>query len=692
MKAPLSLLSICWLLPLAAAAADSRPNIIFIFTDDHALRAISAYGDALNETPQIDRIANEGMLFERSYVTNSICGPSRASVLTGMHSHRNGFLRNQGQPPFDSAQTTLQKLMQQAGYQTTLLGKWHLHSTPTGFDHFKILPGQGHYYNPDFILMDGSRTRVEGYATDIVTDLALDWMENGRDRDKPFLLKIQHKAPHRTFTPPLHLLNAYEEGSFPEHPTLFDDYANRSVTLKDNEMEIARHFRWHYDLKVRDFNPDDTLNSPCPEYARMTPEQQAAWDAHFEPLNDKLKEDYAAGRITGKDLTRWKYQRYLANFMGTIASVDENVGRVLDYLDETGLAENTVVVYSSDQGFYLGEHGWYDKRWMFEESFAMPFIIRWPGEIEPGSREQRLIQNIDYAPTFLEMADAEIPERMQGRSLVPLLRGKEDVEWRDALYYTYYDFGEHAVPPHDGVADGRFKLIRFPTTDEWNLMDLEEDPFELRSFHDASSHRDTMERMLDLYHEMRAYYQSSQSAVPVSGPGQEWMQAHNRMRDEARQRGSEAGIVLLGDDTLARWAEREPDFWESHIAPHNPLNFGHPNELTEHTLWRIKGGVWPEAVQPNVALIGLGAANCAAERPAEETVEAIQLLVEDIIDRSPETKVILLPAEGESDAHDGVNRGLASLAAEREDTAFTGDVPSEDRPARLAEWLKAAGL
>ena len=646
--------------PICSFAGTRPPNIVFIFSDDHALKAISAYGNALTETPRIDSIAKEGMMFTRSYCTNSICGPSRASILTGMHSHRNGFMRNSGEP-FDTAQTTFPKLLQQAGYQTALFGKWHLDSTPTGFDEFEILPDQGNYYNPDFILMDGSRVRRQGYVTDLVTDRAFEWLDKRRAADKPFLLMIQHKAPHRTFAPALRHLDLFKDKEVPEPPTLFDDYANRSRSLKENEMEIGRHFKWAYDLKVRDFNPDKSPNNPCPEYQRMNPEQRAAWDAHFEPLNDRLKADYAAGKLDAKALIRWKYQRYVTNYLSTIRSVDENVGRVLDYLDSHGLRENTIVVYSSDQGFYLGEHGWFDKRWMFEESFAMPFIIRWPGVVKPGERSDRLIQNIDYAPTFLEAAGVPIPARMQGRSLIPLLKGNA-TDWREALFYAYYEKGEHHVPPHTGVMNDRYKLIRFPETNEWNLMDRQKDPLELHGYQDDPAYAGVLDNMKKLYEEKRSEYLVSPSTIPQPR-GKPWMDKHQEKSRQAREGAAGNRLVFIGDDLAQGWDLAGKDAWDKLIAPFGALNLGFAGDLTENVLWRIKNGEWPAALQPKVAVVMIGNGGAGERRPAMETATGIKLIVEDIHDRAPDTHIVLL-AVG---PHDAVAEQINRLAADPRD-------------------------
>ncbi|MHC5066733.1 MAG: sulfatase family protein, partial [Planctomycetota bacterium] len=401
--------------------AGSRPNIIFIFSDDHAPHAISAYGSKINATPNIDRLAAEGAIFRASYCGNSICGPSRATVLTGKLSHANGFMRNGNR--FDGDQQTFPKLLQKAGYQTAMIGKWHLGTEPTGFDYWRILPGQGSYYNPDFIDADG-RKRIEGYVTEITTELALDWLREGRDTSKPFLLMCQQKAPHRSWMPGPNELGLYRDVDIPEPPSLFDDYAGRGPAAGQQEMEIDRHMYMFYDLKLEP-TPEESQNLKGPDRSwenplkRMNAEQRAAWDVAYLEENQAFRE----AKLEGEDLIRWKYQRYIKNYLRCVAGVDRSVGQILDYLAESGLEENTIVIYSSDQGFYLGDHGWYDKRWMYEESFAMPLLARWPKHIPSGLEVTQLVQNIDYAPSFLERAGVEVPADMQGRSLLSLLAG-----------------------------------------------------------------------------------------------------------------------------------------------------------------------------------------------------------------------------------------------------------------------------
>lgn len=488
------------------------PNIVFLFSDDHALQSISAYGGRFKDiapTPNIDRIAAKGALFERSYCTNSICGPSRASILTGKHSHLNGF-RNNDTDKFDGSQQTFPKLLRQAGYTTALIGKWHLVTRPTGFDHWEILPGQGNYVHPDFMTMDGKTTRSSGYCTDVITDKALDWLRQQRPKDKPFLLMCQHKAPHRNWVPAPRHYGLFKNVEMPEPPTLFDDYAGRSSLLATQQMTIARHFAWGHDMLLPEKPTDPRfLDMPDGETRRMMPEERKAFFAAYEDENTRLATALKEGTMDEQALTRWKYRRYITNYLRCVRALDENIGRMLDYLEEAGLAENTIVIYSSDQGFYLGEHGWYDKRWIFEESLSMPFLIRWPGVVKPGTRSKAIIQNIDYAPTLLEAAGAAIPEDIQGRSLVPVLRneGRTPDAWRDAVYYAYYGEKTHNVPPHDGIRTSRYKLFRFTGTGEWQLFDLEKDPQEMRSIHADPENAALLEELKGVYQKLRTQYQ-----------------------------------------------------------------------------------------------------------------------------------------------------------------------------------------
>jgi len=461
---------------IPAMAAQKKPNVLFIFSDDHGFQAISAYGHGLNNTPNIDRLAKEGMRFDRCLVPNSICGPSRATVLTGKYNHLNGFYNNSNSR-FDGSQMTFPKEIQKAGYQTAIIGKWHLMTDPTGFDYWHILPGQGVYYNPPMI-DNGKQVKHQGYTTDIITDLALDWLKNKRDKDKPFVMMCQHKAPHREWEPPLRHLNFDHDKKYPEPPTLFDDYSGRGFAEKDQDMMIEKTMN-ERDLK---------LVTP----AQLTPEQKKEWDAYYEPRNEAFRK----ANLTGQDLVRWKFQRYMHDYLATVQAVDDSVGRLLDYLKESGLEKDTIVVYSADQGFYLGEHGWFDKRWIFEESLRTPLLIRWPGVTKPGSVSKDIVSNLDFAETFLDAAGVHVPEEMQGHSLIPILKGKTPADWRKSFYYHYYEYPQpHHVRPHYGVVTDRYKLVHFsvPDVDYWGLCDLKTDPHELLNVIDAPGNAKVVE-------------------------------------------------------------------------------------------------------------------------------------------------------------------------------------------------------
>jgi arylsulfatase A-like enzyme len=446
---------------VGAGAAASRPNIIYIMTDDHASHAMSCYGSRINKTPHLDRIARQGMRFDNCFCTNGICAPCRAVVLTGKHSHVNGLIDNA--VSFDGSQQTFPKLLREVGYQTAIIGKWHLKSDPTGFDYWNILPGQGVYYNPVLIEM-GQKKKHEGYCTDIITDLCLNWLRK-RDAAKPFCLMYHHKAPHRSWEPGPKHLTMYSDVTIPEPDDLFDDYSGRGRAAKEQDMMVAKTLN-ATDLK---------LKPP----AGLTPEQRKLWDAAYGPENEAFEK----ANLQSKDLVRWKYQRYMKDYLRCVASVDDNVGRLLDYLDDAKLADNTIVLYTSDQGFYLGDHGWFDKRFMYEESLRMPFLVRYPAEIQAGSVNKDLVQNLDFAPTFLDYAGVAKPADVQGESIRPLLRGQTPADWRQSIYYHYYEYpAVHSVKRHYGVRTQRHKLIHFYyDIDEWELYDLEKDPGEMRN-------------------------------------------------------------------------------------------------------------------------------------------------------------------------------------------------------------------
>ena len=498
-----------FLLPLILAGCtgskktDTRPNILFILSDDHAYQAISSYGYPIGKlapTPNIDRLANEGMIFNRMFVGNSLCGPSRATIITGKLSHINGFKRNGD--TFDSSQPTFPKMLQAAGYETAVVGKWHLATLPTGFNYWCVLPGQGHYYNPDFIKQSGDTVRMKGYVTNIITNLAIDWLKKRKNKTHPFLLMYQHKAPHREWLPPEQYLDLYHKTKFPMPANFYDDHKKMGTAARDAEMLVSKQMGLSNDNKI---DPDivaETGHKPFLKWYsnayhnnlnRMRPEQRAQWDKVYGPINEEFRKNPPKG----DDLIQWKYQRYMQDYLACIRSVDDNVGRILDYLKETGLDKNTIVVYTSDQGFYLGEHGWFDKRFMYEESFRTPLLVRYPKMIQPGSRTNKLAQNIDFAPTLLELAGLKIPKDIQGVSLVPLLEGKDPDNWRKSLYYHYYEFpGIHMAKRHYGIRTERYKLIHFYNDiDEWELYELEKDPAEMNNVITLPEYQDIRQQL-----------------------------------------------------------------------------------------------------------------------------------------------------------------------------------------------------
>ncbi len=492
-----------------------RPNILFIMSDDHAYQAISAYSKRLTSTPNIDRIANEGMLFTNACVTNSICAPSRAVILTGKHSHLNGKTDNVF--PFDTTQVTFPQLLQAAGYQTAMFGKLHFGNSPKGFDEFKILPGQGTYYNPDFITKNEGKIRVEGYTTDLITDMTLNWLDEERDDNKPFLMMYLHKAPHREWLPPPRHFKEYTKKTFEEPETLFDDYKGRGSAAKTAEMNLLTHMNWAGDSKIR---PEvmDELGIPetsdwdkdayAREVGRMNPEQRAAWDAVYDPINEEFKKNYK--NMSQKELMQWRYQRYMQDYLGSIAGVDDGVGRVLDYLEENGLAENTIVVYTSDQGFYLGEHGWFDKRFIYNESFKTPLLVKWPGVIEPKTTNTQMVQNLDFAQTLLDVADVEAPKDMQGESLVPLFKGETE-GFRDAVYYHYYEYPAiHMVKRHYAIVTEEYKLVHFYyDVDEWELYDRKKDKNEMTNVYNDPAYAEIVKELTVKLADMRVKYKDS---------------------------------------------------------------------------------------------------------------------------------------------------------------------------------------
>ena len=455
-------------------AQNSQPNIVVIISDDHAVQTISAYGSTLAQTPCIDRLAREGALFTKAYVTNSICGPSRASFLTGQYSHLNGFKDNENSN-FNFNQYTFVNGLQAAGYQTAWIGKMHLgDSIPKGFDYYSILPGQGQYYNPDFIETGNKRKRYEGYVTNIITSISKNWLQN-RDKQKPFCLVIGHKATHRTWMPDLPDLSMFENVNFALPKNFYDDYKTRKAAAVQ-DMTIATTLRMGYDLKMFDNEGEAEKEGAI---KRMTAGQQATFLAYYR----KIHQDLLSKNLKERELTEWKYQRYMRDYLATAASLDRNIGSILDYLDENNLTQNTIVIYLSDQGFYMGEHGWFDKRFMYEESFRTPLLMRYPGVIKPGTQINDFIMNVDIAPTLLQVAKVKISAEIQGQSFLPKLK-KQHYEPRQAMYYHYYENGEHAVSPHFGIRTQRYKMIRFyERVNSWELFDLVKDPHEMNNIY-----------------------------------------------------------------------------------------------------------------------------------------------------------------------------------------------------------------
>ena len=488
---------------IMAQSAKKPMNIVYIMSDDHSYQTISAYDHRFIETPNIDWIAQHGTRFTNSFVANSLSGPSRACMLTGKHSHANGFTDNT--KTFDGSQQTYPKLLQKAGYQTAMIGKWHLTSNPTGFDYWDILIAQGHYYNPDFIC-NGKRVQRHGYVTNIVTDLALDWLSNKRDKTKPFCLLLHNKAPHRVWSPDTCDLDLYNDKVYPLPDNFYDDYKGRPAAAKQ-EMSIIKDMDLVYDLKMADKENEIHSNPELEElgrcnYNRMTPSQRAQWDAHYDTIIKKFKE---AG-LTGKALAEWKYQRYMHDYMRVIHSIDRNIGRVINYLKENDLLDNTMIVYTSDQGFYMGEHGWFDKRFMYEESFRTPLLVYLPGGKHGDIKE--MVQNIDYAPTILDLAGVNIPSDIQGVSFLPLLEGKKVKNWRKSLYYHYYEYpAEHSVCKHYGVRTSRYSLIHFyDDVNSWELYDLKKDPEQMHNIYGEKGTEKLTKKLKDELHKLQDQY------------------------------------------------------------------------------------------------------------------------------------------------------------------------------------------
>ena len=481
MKKQLPLLTLA-LLP-AAVAAQQRCNVVYIMTDDHTAQMMSCYDNRFVETPNLDRIAKDGVRFVNSYVANSLSGPSRACMITGKHSHKNGFTNNE-HGIFDGSQQTMPKLMRQAGYQTAIIGKWHLVSEPTGFDYWNILPEQGDYYNPNFINMDGSQTRETGYVTNIVTDKAIDWMENKRDKSRPFILFIHHKACHRDWLPEMKYLRLYEDKTFPLPSTFDDNYEGRpAAAAQEMEIKNNNHMDIVYDTKMYYPGANTRLT---PNYMNMVGRLNSKDRAEYDYFYDSLAIDFNNRHLTGRALAEFKYQRYMRDYAKVLRSLDDNVGRTLDYLKRAGLLANTLVFSHSDTGCYMGAHGWFDNRFMYEESLNTPLVMRLPDGLKAHGDITEMVQNIDYAPTFLDLAGAPIPSDIQGVSLLPLLKGQHPKNWRKSVYYHYYEYpAEHSVKRHYGVrsSDG-WKLMHFYNDiNEWELYNLNEDPNELHNIY-----------------------------------------------------------------------------------------------------------------------------------------------------------------------------------------------------------------
>jgi arylsulfatase A-like enzyme len=573
--------------PKSDSPSKKRPNIVFIFSDDHSYEAVSAYGGRLKDiapTPNLDRIAKEGIRFDNCFVTNALCGPSRAVIQTGKHSHLNGFMENEHR--FDGNQQTFPKLLQKGGYQTAVIGKWHLGTDPQGYDFWNVLPGQGTYYAPDFRTPKGLVAGTPGeYVTEAVVSKSIDWLKKDRDKDKPFMLMVQHKAPHRFWLPPVHLLEEYVSKNYPEPENLFDDYKGRGTPAQTQDMTLRVTMDLALDNKMVPFRQD-----------RMNDAQRKQWNKVY----DGVRADVLKKRPQGDDLVRWKYQRYMADYLACIKSLDESVGTMLDYLDKSGLAENTVVIYASDQGFFLGEHGWFDKRFMYEESLKTPLLVRWPEVAKPGTVNKQMVSNLDFAQTFLDLAGLDQPSDMQGKSLKPLFEGKEAKDWRESVYYHYYCFPEyHAVRRHDGVRNSRYKLMHFYDLDEWELFDLKKDPKEMRSVHDNPKYADTLMHMKGELAKLRKQYKVP--PAPKLRKGETLFPPWSEFGTFEVGLGNDGWISLFDGKSLKGWrqpdqpneklAEQIPELTgikvvngEIHLSPDPQVFYLHTREFTDFIL------------------------------------------------------------------------------------------------------------
>lgn len=499
------------------ALANKRPNILFIMSDDHAYQAIGAYGSSLVSTPNIDRIADEGILFSNASVTNSICAPSRATMLTGKHTHINGKIDNRS--PFDTTQVTFPQLFQKAGYQTAMYGKLHFGNNPQGIDDFMILPGQGHYINPEFITKKGDTT-ITGYVTEVITDLVINWLDKKRDKEKPFLMMYFHKAPHRPWWPSPEKFKEFSNKTYPEPISLFDDYKGRGVASKAAGISIFNNMYYSHDSKILPETLAEMgevipkLNEPIQlfrsgSYYRANNKQRTVYKLVLDSINEHFKNHWP--QKTAKEKLQWKYQRYMQDYLACISSVDDNVGRVLKYLDEHNLSDNTIVVYTSDQGFYLGEHGWFDKRFIYNESFKTPLLIRWPNKIKSGITNDEMVQNLDFAQTFLEAASINAPNDMQGKSLMPLLEQANSSWDRKNVYYHYYEYPHpHNVKRHYGLVSKKYKLIHFYyDIDEWELYDREKDPQEMNNVYNDPNYIEIVKKLHKELEQLRIKYKDS---------------------------------------------------------------------------------------------------------------------------------------------------------------------------------------
>lgn len=634
-------------LTLALSGAD-RPNILFIFSDDHAPNAISCYPgglfDEIAPTKGIDRIAREGMRFDRSYCTNAICGPSRASILTGKHSHLNGFIDNNSSY-FDGLQTTFPDLLREAGYTTAMIGKWHLHSNPIGFDYWEILPGQGAYYNPDFIQMDNTRKRFQGHCNDLVTQKGLTWLKQAANSKKPFMAMVQYKAPHRNWAPAFRHINMFDDVNMPEPETLFDNYENRSSVLKEHAMGIQDHMSWGNDMKMQGKNlfPSHFTGGPGNgQFNRLSDQDKKTFISAYEDENKQFIKEMKAGKLDQKAITSWKYQRYIKDYLAVIQSMDEGIAKILNHLDNSGLAENTIVIYSSDQGFYLGEHGWYDKRWMFEESLMMPFVVRWPGKIKPGSVSNAIIQNIDYGPTFLELARAKIPESMQGKSLVPIFKaaGEKPEGWRDSIYYRYSGERTHNVAAHDGVRTADHKIFWVPKTKEYQLFDMKKDPQEMKSIHNDPAYAVVFNEMKQELDSARKKYRVHSAIIGEPREDEWWMKRHQSMNKNAKKPHD---LLFIGDSITQGWEGSGKGTWEKYYGNRKALNLGISGDRTEHVIWRLDNGNLRNQKKAKAAVVMIGTNNTGhIMQDPTEVRDGVERIVSTLRARCPQAKILLL--------------------------------------------------